>query len=105
MVTKEGSFAQLDPKRLCEFLLKECTGRGVVLHHPAKVVSVSKDARDEFAGVRIVADDGTETDSTSHVLGDKRNANDLTSPVYPFSNNGRSLVPKCLLLALRLLPN
>lgn len=63
VVSKEGTFAQLDPKKLCEFLLKECTDRGVVLHHPAKVVSVSKDARDQLASARIVADDGTETDS------------------------------------------
>jgi glycine/D-amino acid oxidase-like deaminating enzyme len=53
--------AQLDPLRLCSFLLQENLGRGVKLHQPARVVSVSKDTKDELASVRIVKQ-GEEVD-------------------------------------------
>jgi glycine/D-amino acid oxidase-like deaminating enzyme len=63
VISPENTVAQIDPKRLCEFLLEQCASRGVIVHQPANVVSVAKDARDELAGVRIVKADGTETDS------------------------------------------
>jgi len=63
VISGDDTVAQVDPKRLCEFLLKECLKRGVTLHYPAQVVSVSKDARDELAGVRIAAAHGIESDS------------------------------------------
>jgi len=62
VISGDDTVAQVDPKRLCEFLLKECLKRGVTLHYPAQVVSVSKDARDELAGVRIAAAHGIESD-------------------------------------------
>jgi glycine/D-amino acid oxidase-like deaminating enzyme len=65
IISSDDTVAQVDPKKLCEFLLDECLKRGVTLHQPAKVVSVAKDARDELAGVRIVKADGMETDSMS----------------------------------------
>ncbi|KAF2429154.1 nucleotide-binding domain-containing protein [Tothia fuscella] len=68
VISKEGTFAQVNPKELCEFLLGECVARGVVLHHPARVVSVSKDARDQLASVRIVAADGTEIPCTRLII-------------------------------------
>ncbi|KIW08295.1 uncharacterized protein PV09_01213 [Verruconis gallopava] len=62
-LSKGTTTAQIDPKKLCEWLLDQCVRRGVQLHQPASVLSVSKDARDELAGVRILsAKDGTETD-------------------------------------------
>jgi hypothetical protein len=63
IISSNDTVAQVDPKRLCEFLLEQCIERGVKVHQPARVASVSKDARDELAGVRIVKADGTETDS------------------------------------------
>ena len=62
IISQDGSVAQVDPKRLCQFLLGESMARGVKLHHPGKVISVSKDMRDELASVRIAFADGTETD-------------------------------------------
>jgi hypothetical protein len=64
VLSKGETTAQLDPKRLCTWLLERCKERGVVLHQPARVVSVSKDTRDELAAVRVLSvDDGVETDS------------------------------------------
>jgi hypothetical protein len=61
-ISEEGTVAQVDPRRLCQFLLDECLSRGVVLHQPAKVVGVAKDKEDVLAGVKIRADDGGEVD-------------------------------------------
>ncbi|AEO54912.1 hypothetical protein MYCTH_2298102 [Thermothelomyces thermophilus ATCC 42464] len=54
LISDEGSTAQLDPLLLCQFLLQECLQRGVKLHHPAKPVSVSTDAKGELVGIRII---------------------------------------------------
>lgn len=68
VIGDEGSTAQLDPLRLCRFLLDECVRRGVQLHHPATAVAVLRDTRNELASVRVVAaaaaaaDAGVETD-------------------------------------------
>jgi len=62
IISQDGSVAQVDPMRLCRFLLGECVARGVKLHYPAKVISVSTDTKDELASVRIAFPDGTETD-------------------------------------------
>ncbi|KAF8862655.1 FAD dependent oxidoreductase [Acephala macrosclerotiorum] len=50
----EGTMAQVDPLRLCQFLLKSCLDRGVQLHHPARAISVGKDVRDELSNIRIL---------------------------------------------------
>jgi hypothetical protein len=67
VLSKGETTAQVDPRRLCRWLLGRCLERGVRVHQPARVVSVSGDARDEMAGVRVVslAEDGVETDSKS----------------------------------------
>ncbi|SLM38593.1 FAD dependent oxidoreductase [Lasallia pustulata] len=63
VISEGDSTAQVDPLRLCHFLLKECLARGVHLHQPAMVISVSTDMRDTLASVRIAStSDGTETD-------------------------------------------
>jgi glycine/D-amino acid oxidase-like deaminating enzyme len=62
IISQDGSVAQVDPKRLCQFLLGASMARGINLHHPAKVISISKDTRDELAAVRIAFADGVETD-------------------------------------------
>jgi glycine/D-amino acid oxidase-like deaminating enzyme len=64
VISDEGTVAQVDPKRLCNFLLDTCLRRGVRLYQPAKVVKVDKDMRDELSGVRIATDDGDEVDGT-----------------------------------------
>lgn len=54
LISDEGTTAQVDPLLLCQFLLQECIGRGVQLHHPAKPVSVRTDGSGVLAAVRIV---------------------------------------------------
>jgi glycine/D-amino acid oxidase-like deaminating enzyme len=59
----DGTTAQLDPLKLCQFLLRECLDRGVRLHHPAEVISVGQDMRNELSSVCVAnTKTGTETD-------------------------------------------
>ncbi|KAF2236713.1 FAD dependent oxidoreductase [Viridothelium virens] len=63
IISEGNSVAQVDPRRLSQFLLGQCKARGVQFHHPARPVSVSKDLRDHLASVRIQsATDESETD-------------------------------------------
>ncbi|KAM0661862.1 hypothetical protein ACHAPH_001987 [Verticillium nonalfalfae] len=63
-ISEDGTTAQVDPLRLCHFLLEACRSRGVQIHHPATALSVGADAiRNELASVRIAqTDTSTETD-------------------------------------------
>ncbi|GAB1312164.1 FAD dependent oxidoreductase domain-containing protein [Madurella fahalii] len=54
LIGDEGTTAQVDPLLLCQFLLQECVGRGVKLHHPARPVSVRTDGNGALAAVRVV---------------------------------------------------
>lgn len=47
---------------MCRFLLRDCVGRGVQIHHPAKVASVHTDMRGDLSSVRI-ADTRTMTET------------------------------------------
>lgn len=62
IISDEGTVAQVDPKRLCQFLLDTCLERGVRLYQPAKVVQVHKDMRDQLSSVRIATDNRDEVD-------------------------------------------
>lgn len=58
VISQDKSTAQIDPKRLCGFLLNQCREKGVQLHHPAKAVGVSRDEKGLLSAVRVA----TETD-------------------------------------------
>ena len=60
MLSEHGGVAQVDPLRLCQFLLRESIRKGVRLHHPAKTVRVSQDENGEMSGIRILHESGTE---------------------------------------------
>ncbi|RYP65755.1 hypothetical protein DL770_008935 [Monosporascus sp. CRB-9-2] len=63
VISEEGTAAQVDPLRLCQYLLRKCLDAGVRLHHPARAISVRTDMRDELASVRIAdTRSGAETD-------------------------------------------
>jgi glycine/D-amino acid oxidase-like deaminating enzyme len=62
VVSEEGTVAQVDPKRLCRFLLDAYLERGVKLYRPAKVVKADKNVRDKLSGVRMATDNGDEVD-------------------------------------------
>ncbi|KAF2785965.1 FAD dependent oxidoreductase-like protein superfamily [Melanomma pulvis-pyrius CBS 109.77] len=61
VISQENSTAQIDPYRFCTWLLEECTKRGVLVHYPARAISVSKDASGCLNGIRI-SKDGKETE-------------------------------------------
>ncbi|KAK4232360.1 FAD dependent oxidoreductase [Podospora fimiseda] len=50
----DGTTAQVDPLRLCQFLLGESLKKGVLLHQPAKPAAVCLDGKGELSGVRVV---------------------------------------------------
>ncbi|RAL68493.1 hypothetical protein DID88_007221 [Monilinia fructigena] len=53
VISEEGSTAQIDPLKLCQFLLTACLAHGVQLHHPVKALSVRQDMRSEISSIRI----------------------------------------------------
>lgn len=53
MMSKGDTTAQVEPRRLCQWLLDKCVERGVRVHQPARVVSVHTDSNDEIASVKI----------------------------------------------------
>ncbi|PMD14195.1 FAD dependent oxidoreductase-like protein [Hyaloscypha hepaticicola] len=64
VIGEEGSLAQVDPFRLCKFLLQACLSRGVQLHHPARAISLGKDMRDELSSIKIL---NTSTNAVSEM--------------------------------------
>ncbi|KAA8567772.1 hypothetical protein EYC84_008238 [Monilinia fructicola] len=64
VISEEGSTAQVDPLKLCQFFLAACLARGVQLHHPAKALSVHQDMRSEISSIRILH---TSTDIESDI--------------------------------------
>ncbi|KAM0326202.1 hypothetical protein ACHAQA_006799 [Verticillium albo-atrum] len=71
LISDDGSTAQVDPLRLCRWLLEVCKSRGVQIHHPAKALSIRTDAiHDELSSIRIAhTNSSTETDiPCTHVL-------------------------------------
>ncbi|KZF21251.1 FAD dependent oxidoreductase-like protein [Xylona heveae TC161] len=62
------STAQVDPLKLCQFLLEQCKVRNVQIHQPAEAISISQDLRGEISSVRI-AEGESETDiPCTHVV-------------------------------------
>ncbi|OAQ67478.1 FAD dependent oxidoreductase superfamily protein [Purpureocillium lilacinum] len=60
-----------DPLKLCGFLLEHVKAAGVHVHHPATVLSIHRDVRDELASVTIGYTDSsaeTETPATRLLL-------------------------------------
>ncbi|KAF7509642.1 hypothetical protein GJ744_007680 [Endocarpon pusillum] len=58
VISSEHGCAQVDPLRLCEFMMEACRTRGVQVHYPAKVVSLRKDDEGSLIGVNLVSDGG-----------------------------------------------
>jgi glycine/D-amino acid oxidase-like deaminating enzyme len=61
VIGDHATTAQVDPLALCQFLLRKCLEAGVQLHHPATVLSVARDIRDELSSV-TVADTNSSTE-------------------------------------------
>ncbi|PPJ60485.1 hypothetical protein CBER1_03188 [Cercospora berteroae] len=61
VLSEEGGMAQVDPKRLCEFLLKACFERGVELHQPAQAKWIERDGDGVPAAMVIENAEGEES--------------------------------------------
>lgn len=55
VISGKDGCAQVDPRRLCEFLMESCQARGVQVHYPAQVVSVNKDEEGSVLGVKLIS--------------------------------------------------
>ncbi|KAL8672338.1 MAG: hypothetical protein Q9168_003191 [Polycauliona sp. 1 TL-2023] len=53
IIDKGDGTAQVDPFKLCQFLLSECESRGVKLHQPAKATSLARDPSGALSGVHV----------------------------------------------------
>jgi len=61
VMSNGSSTAQVDPLLLCRFLLEECIGRGVHLHHPARPVSLSRSLIGSLQSIEIINTSTQET--------------------------------------------
>ncbi|PYI00575.1 FAD dependent oxidoreductase superfamily [Aspergillus sclerotiicarbonarius CBS 121057] len=62
-ISDKDTTAQVDPLRLCNFLMDACTSRGVKIHHPTKATSLVRDESGAITGVKVVNLD-TKAEST-----------------------------------------
>lgn len=58
VISSEDGCAQVDPPRLCGFMMGACQYRGVKVHHPAQVVSLDRDEEGTWIGVSLTSDGG-----------------------------------------------
>jgi flavin-dependent dehydrogenase len=63
VISRDGTTAQIDPLRFCQWLLKEVKERGVRIHQPAKATAIIKDAEDVLCGLKISRSDDAESDT------------------------------------------
>ncbi|CAK1360534.1 putative oxidoreductase [Cercospora beticola] len=61
VLSEEGGMAQVDPKRLCGFLLEKCLERGVELHQPARAKGIERDDDGAPAAMVVENADGEES--------------------------------------------
>ncbi|KAJ5910458.1 hypothetical protein N7504_005101 [Penicillium tannophilum] len=52
-ISEDETVAQVDPLRLCRFLINEAVSRGVKVHNPAKAVAIIKDDDKIITGIKI----------------------------------------------------
>ena len=61
VISREGTTAQIDPLRFCQWLLKEVKARGVNVHQPARATGVVQDQDGVLSGIRIQAGEDAES--------------------------------------------
>jgi len=67
VISRDGTTAQIDPLRFCQWLLKEVQRRGVTIHQPAMATAIIKDSEDVLRGVRISEGDDAELETECKV--------------------------------------
>ncbi|RAH78590.1 FAD dependent oxidoreductase superfamily [Aspergillus japonicus CBS 114.51] len=102
-ISEDDDTAQVDPLRLCKFLLRACVERGVKVHNPAKAVSILQGKDGSITAVKTVNLE-TKAESTiacsnlilcagpwtQRVLQELFPASQVSLPIYPLA--GYSLV-------------
>ncbi|KAK4164187.1 FAD dependent oxidoreductase [Cladorrhinum sp. PSN259] len=68
LIGDEETTAQVDPLRLCQFLLDQSLKRGVLLYQPAKAVAVCTDGNGEVNGVKVAQDLGAGHEGTEVLI-------------------------------------
>ncbi|GAB7348844.1 hypothetical protein MBLNU459_g7552t1 [Dothideomycetes sp. NU459] len=69
VIAKNETVAQVDPLRLCEFLLSESNALGVSIHNPAKAISICRDSSGRLSGVKLQKSNGAEVElPCTHLL-------------------------------------
>lgn len=68
VISRDGTTAQIDPLRFCQWLLKEVKERGVKVHQPARATGVVKDQDGVLSGVRIQAGEDAESQTECKAL-------------------------------------
>lgn len=63
VISRDGTTAQIDPLRFCQWLLEEVKERGVQIHQPAKATAIIKDAEDVLCGLKISTSDDAESET------------------------------------------
>ncbi|KAI4618039.1 uncharacterized protein J4E87_008048 [Alternaria ethzedia] len=63
VISRDGTTAQIDPLRFCQWLLEEVQRRGVTIHQPATATAIIKDSEDMLRGVRISKGDDAESET------------------------------------------
>ncbi|KAJ5950001.1 FAD dependent oxidoreductase [Penicillium verhagenii] len=53
-ISEGETVAQVDPLRLCHFLINEAVSRGVKIHSPAKATAIVKDGSQNITGVKVL---------------------------------------------------
>jgi hypothetical protein len=111
VISRDGTTAQIDPLRFCQWLLQTVKKRGVRVIQPARVTGIVEDAEGVLCGVRICQGDGhgtdpnTECKHSTSALNASQMLTLANSTMYPPRSNLRRLVPPRLQHPLPLLSN
>ena len=68
VISREGTTAQIDPFRFCQWMAKELQRRGVNVHQPARAREIIKNEDDVLCGVKLQKGEGDEAISQCKIL-------------------------------------
>lgn len=68
VISRDGTTAQIDPLRFCQWVLKEVKARGVTIHQPARATGVIQDSDGVLSRVRIQQGDDAESQTERKTL-------------------------------------
>lgn len=95
VISREGTTAQIDPLRFCQWLLERCRERGVQVYQSTRAISVSRDGFGVLNGLRI-SQEGVESERTSNEDPSPMPTLIPCSPLLPSRYYRWCMVPTCL---------